>query len=93
MRLRRADILTLLVILALLVYAGVRLVLMQQRLDDAEKTAGELQSEVEELEKSNAALEYAVENADDPAVLEGVARDKLGLVKPDDRVFIDPAGN
>ncbi len=93
MRLRRADILTLLVILALLVYAGVRLVLMQQRLDNAEKTAGELQAEVEELEKSNAALEYAVENADDPEVLEGVARDKLGLVKPDDRVFIDPAGN
>ncbi len=93
MRLRRADILTLLVILALLIYAGVRLVLMQQRLDDAEKTAGELQAEVEELEKSNAALEYAVENADDPEVLEGVARDKLGLVKPDDRVFIDPAGN
>lgn len=93
MRLRRADMLTLLVILALLIYAGVRLVLMQQRLDDAEKTAGELQAEVEELEKSNAALEYAVENADDPEVLEGVARDKLGLVKPDDRVFIDPAGN
>lgn len=93
MKRRRAYLLTVLVIAALILYAGVRLVLMQQKLADAEKTADELQAEVEQLEKSNAALEYAVENADDPDVLESVARDKLGLVKPDDRVFIDPAGD
>ncbi len=93
MKRRRAYLLTVLVIAALILYAGVRLVRMQQKLADAERTAGELQAEVEQLEKSNAALEYAVENADDPDVLESVARDKLGLVKPDDRVFIDPAGD
>ncbi len=93
MKRRRAYLLTVLVIAALILYAGVRLVRMQQKLADAERTAGELQAEVEQLEKNNAALEYAVENADDPDVLESVARDKLGLVKPDDRVFIDPAGD
>ncbi len=93
MKRRRAYLLTVLVIAALILYAGIRLVRMQQKLADAERTAGELQAEVEQLEKSNAALEYAVENADDPDVLESVARDKLGLVKPDDRVFIDPAGD
>lgn len=65
---------------------------MREKLAAAERTAAELQEQVESLEKSNAALEYAVDNADDPEILEGVARDKLGLVMPDDRVFIDPAG-
>lgn len=92
MKLRKANILTLLVIAALLVYAGVRIVQMQGKLAEASRTQSELDAQVEELERSNAALQYAVENADDPEVIEGVARDKLDLVKPDDRLFIDPAG-
>ncbi len=92
MKLRKANALTLLVIAALLVYAGVRIVQMQTKLADAAKTQSELNAQVEELEKSNAALEYAVENADDPEIIEGVAREKLDLVMPDDRLFIDPAG-
>ena len=92
MKLRRANLLTTLVILALLVYACVSLLRMREKLAAAERTAAELQAQVESLEKSNAALEYAVDNADDPEILESVARDKLGLVMPDDRVFIAPAG-
>lgn len=92
MRLRKANWLTLLVIAALLIYAGVRIVQMQGKLAEASRAQAELDAQVEELEKSNAALEYAVENADDPDVIAGVARDKLGLVMPDDRLFVDPAG-
>lgn len=92
MRLRKANWLTLLVIAALLIYAGVRIVQMQGKLAEASRAQAELDAQVEELEKSNAALEYAVENADDPDVIAGVARDKLGLVMPDDRLYVDPAG-
>lgn len=92
MKLRKANALTLLVIVALLLYAGISLFRMQQKLTEAERTQAELETQVSDLEKSNAALEYAVENADDPDVIAGVARDKLGLVMPDDKLFIDPAG-
>lgn len=92
MKLRKANWLTMLVIAALLVYAGVRLWQMRGKLAEAEQTKTELEQQVQELEKSNAALEYAVENADDPDVIAGVARDKLGLVMPDDHLYIDPAG-
>lgn len=92
MKLRKANWLTMLVIAALLVYAGVRLWQMRGKLAEAEQTKTELEQQVQELEKSNAALEYTVENADDPDVIADVARDKLGLVMPDDHLYIDPAG-
>lgn len=93
MKLRKANWLTLLVIAALLVYAVVRLFQMQTRLTEAERTQTQLDAQIEELEKTNAALEYAVENADDPDVIADIARDKLGLVMPDEKIFVDAAGD
>lgn len=89
MKLRRSGVLASLVILALLVYACVSLWGMHQKLQNAAQTQAELQREVTALEGQNAALEYAIENAEDPEVIAGVARDKLGLVMPDDQIFRD----
>ena len=89
MKLRRSGIFTSLVILALLVYAFVSLWGMRQKLQDAAQLEAELQQEVTVLESQNASLQYAIENAEDPEVIAGVARDKLGLVMPDDRIFRD----
>lgn len=89
MKLRRSGVLVSLVILALLAYACVSLWGLHQKLQDAARTEAELQQEVTALESQNAALQYAVENADDPEVIAGVARDKLGLVMPEDRIFRD----
>ncbi len=89
MKLRRSGIFTSLVILALLIYACVSLWGMRQRLQDAAQLEAELQQEVTALESQNASLQYAIENAEDPEVIAGVARDKLGLVMPDDRIFRD----
>lgn len=89
MKLRRSGIFTSLVILALLVYACVSLWGMRQKLQDAAQLEAELQQKVTELESQNASLQYAIENAEDPEVIAGVARDKLGLVMPDDRIFRD----
>lgn len=93
MRRRKASVPVLIVIAALIVYAVVSLVRMKGKLTEAVRTEQELRTQVTELEKENAELQYAVEHADDPDVIAGVARDKLGLVDADDRVFIDPDGN
>jgi len=92
MKLRKANLPVLIVIAALIVYACVSLIQMKGKLAEAVSVEKQLQQERTELEKENAALEYAVENADDPGVIEDVARDKLGLVKPGDRIFVDPDG-
>ena len=93
MRLRKAGVPVLIVIAALIVYACVSLVSMKGRLTEAVRTEQQLRQEVTELEKRNAELQYAVEHADDPDVIAGVARDKLDLAMPDERVFVDPDGN
>ncbi len=89
MKLGKWNILTGLVILALVAYACVSLVGLGQRQEEARQREAELQQELERLQGENAALEYAIENADDPEVIAGVARDKLGLVMPEDQIFLD----
>jgi len=46
-----------------------------------------LQQQVDDKTASNEQMRYAVENKDDPEVIEGVARDKLGLVQQDEEVY------
>ena len=37
----------------------------------------------------NAELEYDIEHAGDPEIIAEIARDKLGLVMPDEKIFYD----
>ena len=89
MKLGKWNILTALVILALMVYACVSLVGLGRKQAAARQREAELQQELERLQGENEALEYAIENADDPEVIAGVARDQLGLVAPDEKLFRD----
>ena len=45
--------------------------------------------EIEELERANAQLEFELEHADDPSVIERIARSELGLVMPGEIVLVD----
>ena len=44
-----------------------------------------MQTATQQTEK----LEAELENLNDPAYLEQIAREKLGLVRPNERVFVD----
>lgn len=46
-----------------------------------------VQDEVDAQNAENAELEYAADNSDDPSVIEDIARDKLGLVYPNEEIF------
>lgn len=89
MKLKRASIFTIAVILALLVYAGTGLMNMRTKLSDALLTQAELQEEVDRLTQENAELSYEIEHSSDPGTIEDIARDKLGLVKPGEKIFYD----
>lgn len=89
MKLGKWNILTGLVVLALMIYAVVSLVGLGQRQAEARAREAELQQELERLQGENEALEYAIENAEDPEVIAGVARDALGLVRPEEKIFLD----
>lgn len=89
MKLRSAGWLTTFVIAGLLAYGCITLMNMKTKVSEASKTEAQLQAEIEAIQEENASLRYAIENQDDPATIEDIARDRLGLVMPDERIFYD----
>ena len=92
MKLRRASWLTGLVIVGLIVYACIALMNMRTKVAMASETEAELRQKAEEIQETNAALQYAIDNRYDEKTIEDIARDRLGLVLPDEKIFYD-SGN
>lgn len=89
MKFRSAGWLTALVIAGLMAYACITLMNMKTKVAEAAKTEAQLQSQIEAIQEQNASLQYAIDNQDDPGTIEDIARDRLGLVMPDERIFYD----
>ena len=89
MKLKRTSIFTRIVIAALIVYAAVMLVNIRSRIAAAEADRAALEAEAETLRRENLVLSYDIEHADDPEVVAEIARGKLGLVRPGEKVFYD----
>ena len=51
--------------------------------------AATLQQQVSEMTQSNAELQYQIDHSEDDDMIESVAREKLGLVKPGEKIFYD----
>ena len=89
MKLKKAGIITKIVVIALLVYGLVTLVVLAGKIDDVKAEQALLSQEAQELEVQNAEMDYAIEHSTDDDVISDIARDELGLVDPDDKVFYD----
>lgn len=89
MKLKRAGIITKIVIVAMIVYAAVSLTGLKQQIDSAKTHQQELQQSVEQAMQENAELQYDIEHASDDETIEDIARSKLGLVKPGEVIFYD----
>jgi len=88
MKIKRAGFLTKLVVLALLIAAAVELLRMRGNIDAARAEQNALERQVAEQTQVNADLHDAVENNADPARQADIARDKLGLASPGEKVII-----
>ena len=89
MKLRRASWLTMLVIVGLIAYAVIALMNMRTKVAEANVTEADLRRQVEQIQEENAALQYAIEHQYDDKTIEDIARDKLGLVMPEEKIFYD----
>ena len=87
MKLKKASLLTKLVILALLIGTATGLLTMRSQLQAAQADLAAAQQQVEGQEQINADLADAVENSGDPDRQADLAREKLGLVEPGEYVF------
>lgn len=89
MKIKKAGIITKIVIAALLVYAVVSLVTVRSKTAALNAQTQQLQQQVTDMTQSNAELEYKIEHSEDADTIEEIARDKLGLVKPGEKIFYD----
>ena len=87
MKLKKASLLTKLVVLALLIGAATGLLNLRQQILTAEADLTEAQSRLAERKQVNAELADAVENSGDPERQADLARSKLGLVEPGEYIF------
>ena len=76
-------------LLALIVYATISLVNTKNRVAEAEADRVVLQARVDAMLQENAELEYDIEHAGDPDTIAEIARTKLGLVMPGEKIFYD----
>lgn len=90
MKLKRAGFLTKIVVLALLIYMATSLLDLRGQIQTAQVQRDTLARQVSDQRQENQELEAAIENSDDPEMLEQVAREK-GHVKQDEIVYIDVA--
>jgi len=90
MQIKKAGFLTKIVVLALLIYMASSLLNLRAQLQEHLEQKDALSSQVEQMAQENTQLAEAIENKDDPDVLEAVARDK-GFVKAGEKLFVDVA--
>ena len=90
MQMKKAGFLTKIVVLALLIYMATSLLNLRTQLQNYLETKDALSAQVEQLAQENTQLADAIQNKDDPDVLEAVARDK-GFVKAGEKLFVDVA--
>lgn len=87
MKVKRAGLLTKIVVLALLIGLSIALLDLRSRLEDAQAQKAALTAQVDAQTQVNADLSDAVENSDDPKRQQDIARDSLGLVLPGEKIL------
>ena len=87
LRAKKVGLLVKIALLILLAYLIITLVNVRQQIGDAHAAIETLTEQVNDQTHANTELSNAIENRNDPSYLEDVARERLGLVAPNDRVF------
>ncbi len=89
MKFKGASLITKIVILALVVYAGISLFSLRQQTAETQNKRDELQQQVDKLRQENTERQYDIDHSTDPEIIEDVARNELGLVKPGEKIYYD----
>ncbi len=90
MKFKRAGLITKIVITVLMIYMAISLLDLRAQIDTVQGESQALAAQIAEQRQENQQLAEAIENSDDPEMLESVARSK-GYVKPGETLYIDVA--
>ena len=87
MKIKKAGLLTKIVVLALLIGLSITLLDLRSQLQDAQSQKDALTAQVNAQTQVNADLSDAVDNRDDPARQMDIGRTDLGLVVPGEKIL------
>ena len=90
MHFKRAGLITKVVIMVLMIYMTISLLNLRTQIQAAQDQRDLLAEQVAAQRLDNQQLVEAIENSDDPEMLESVAREK-GYVKPGETLYVDVA--
>lgn len=76
-----------------IVYIGYHFITLQLQLNKDKNTLAQTKQKCTEMKEANDELNDILENDGEIDYIEKIAKDKLGYVNPDERVFIDISGN
>ena len=86
-RSKKVGLLGRILLILILGYLIFMLISVRQEISAAKAEVDLLTEQLAEQEQYNTELSNAIENRDNPDFVEDIAREKLGLVSPHDRVF------
>lgn len=87
MKFKRSGILTKIILAILIIYVAASLVTLCVRISKAKIAQQDIEQEISDMTAANSEMEYALEHQNDDDVKEDIARDKLGLVDPDEQIY------
>lgn len=91
MKLKRAGIITWIIIIALVVSLSVMLINKINQINERREQVDDLSHAIVDKEITNADMQYKLDHKDDDDVIEDFAREELDMVKPGEIVFYDSA--
>lgn len=77
-------------LLAFFVYVVVSFAVVQVDISKRKATLSEVQAEIDKQEYLNKEIQSILDSGGDAEYITRIAREKLGFVFPDERVFVDP---
>lgn len=90
---RKPNLLVRLFVLGFVVFTSLSLITMQLEVANKRRELEQLQRSIQQQELMNADTRRLLGDGTDLDYIERIARDKLGYVYPDEKVFIDRSGS
>lgn len=92
-RKRKKSIILELAVVAVAVYFVASYVQVQVQINQASQKCDEISAVYDEQQLENKELQRLLDSGSEEEYIERIAREQLGYVKPDEKVFYDVAGN
>lgn len=92
MKHKRSSLFFKVAVFASALYCIYTLLNLQFQINEKREQLSILRAEIEQQQQKNAQLNEILQNDIDPRYMEKIARDKLGLAMPNEKIFINPNG-